>query len=66
MVKRGKNSLGNRGKGRGLWAKQPFIPFLSTGKQGRGARASAAVNPAGTSDGGGREERGKEEGDEVA
>ena len=66
MVKRGKNSLGIRGKGRGLRAKQPFIPFLSIGKLGRGARASAAINPAGPSDGGGREERGKEEGGEVA
>jgi hypothetical protein len=66
MVKREKNSLGNRGKGRGLRAKQPFIPFLSTRKQGRGARASSAVNPAGPSDGGGREDRGKEEGDKVA
>ena len=62
MVKKGRDSLGNRGKGRGLRAKQPFIPFLSTGKQGRGTRASAAVNPAGPSPGVGRRGREKEEG----
>ena len=30
--KNGGGSLLNRGKGRGLRAKQPLIPFLSTGK----------------------------------
>ena len=62
MAKRGRDSLGIRGKGRGLRAKLPFIPFLSTRKQGRGARASAAANPAVLGHGGGRERGGKGQG----
>ena len=62
MAKRGRDSLGIRGKGRGLWAKLPFIPFLSTRKQGRGARESAAANPAVLGHDGGRERGGKGQG----
>ena len=59
MAKRGRDSLGIRGKGRGLRAKLPFIPFLTTGKQGTGARASAAANPAVLGHGSDRERGGK-------
>ena len=43
MIKRWEVPLLNIGKGRGFWAKWPFLLPLSTGKQGRSQAAPAAA-----------------------
>ena len=61
MVKRGKNSLGNRGKGKGFLEKLPSSSSSRRHGTEEGEGASAPVNPGGQGLDGGPEQ-GKREG----
>ena len=56
MVKRGKNSLGNRGKGKGFLAKLPSSSSSRRHGTEEGESASAPVNPGGQGFDGGPEQ----------
>ena len=53
MVKRRRDSLLNRGKGRGLWAKCPVFFLPRAGKQGRGPALVGGAKSGGPGLGGG-------------
>ena len=63
-LERGRDSLGNREKGRGPRANLPSSPSFRLGNRGGGGKAPAAVNPAGLSSGDGRGGGEKKEGGE--